>query len=549
MAIEGLTSYRGDSDREANRTLQTALTAAGFDTRGIDGIVGNNTRAALAAFAEATGTEVDLSKPVAEIVAHINTVAEARTAAAAAAAETAAAEFGAAGADMTTREGITYLQEQLNANGFNVGRADGIRGPRTNAGVDAMLAGLGDQAPEGGLDGLTNEQLSTLIQQSRTQITQAETAAAEAAATAAAEASAARLAALADKPLSELTREETRELQSQLRDRGLHLGVDGIAGPETRAIEALVHGGEVPEGATFGSTVARADEWRAARNERIDGGLEFELPVNGTLNEIAEVIAENRYSDGYTPEQFEEIRSMIMEDNGYVLRDAECDENLYQQATYQTNSGTMLPGQPFYIREELAEFMDPDAIETNLNVICIPCTRPSTGIPGVPGVPGITPTPSEEPTPGLEVDNSCISTQFSYRDANGTRVWLDNLGISRGFLREHEGYGISLIPGTTSPEEIMSQMRECERGGDGPDAPGPDGPGPGDPCGGCGGDGPDGPGSDGPGPDGPGAGSLGFNLEGDILPPGLSSDIQVAEAGEGHGLNTNATERNATRQV
>jgi membrane-bound lytic murein transglycosylase B len=65
-ALDGSGALPGgwpEGDRPLNRAqareLQAALTALGYDTQGVDGVVGPNTRAALRAFQQASGLEPD----------------------------------------------------------------------------------------------------------------------------------------------------------------------------------------------------------------------------------------------------------------------------------------------------------------------------------------------------------------------------------------------------------------------------------------------------------------------------------------------------------
>lgn len=143
------------------------------------------------------------------------------------------------------QEQVKRLQRQLQQRGHYEGSIDGIAGPQTSAALRSFQAG-GGLTNSGQLDDETMAALGLDFERqpvrgTETSEQQSAVGREPAAATARERAdSAAGMQPAAQEEdqheLSELSSEQTRELQVRLQERGYYRGeVDGIAGPQTRA--------------------------------------------------------------------------------------------------------------------------------------------------------------------------------------------------------------------------------------------------------------------------------------------------------------------------
>ena len=108
--------------RTEKKTLQEQLTALGFDTGGVDGILGPNSRKAVREFQRSRGLPADgyasekLLRRVTQAVA---------------------------GNEPLSRGQIAFIQNALTARGFNAGVADGVAGPQTRGAIAAFQRSAG----------------------------------------------------------------------------------------------------------------------------------------------------------------------------------------------------------------------------------------------------------------------------------------------------------------------------------------------------------------------------------------------------------------------
>lgn len=108
--------------RSQKKALQTALTRLGFDTGGIDGKFGPDSRKALRGFQRSRGLPADgyASTRMLERV-----------------------QQAVQGREPLGREQVRAIQSRLNARGFDAGAADGLPGPRTRAAIAAFQRAAG----------------------------------------------------------------------------------------------------------------------------------------------------------------------------------------------------------------------------------------------------------------------------------------------------------------------------------------------------------------------------------------------------------------------
>ena len=111
--------------RTERKTLQEQLTAMGFDTDGIDGILGPNSRKAIRNFQRSRGLPAD-GYASEKLLIRVQQATEGRE------------PLGAAQ--------IGYIQSALTQRGFDAGIADGVVGPRTRAAIAAFQRAVGAPA-------------------------------------------------------------------------------------------------------------------------------------------------------------------------------------------------------------------------------------------------------------------------------------------------------------------------------------------------------------------------------------------------------------------
>jgi len=111
--------------RTERKTLQEQLTALGFDTDGIDGILGPNSRKALRDFQRSRSLPAD-GYASEKLLQRVQMATEGR-------------EPMGAGQ-------IAFIQSALNARGFDAGPPDGVTGPRTRAAIAAFQRSVGAPA-------------------------------------------------------------------------------------------------------------------------------------------------------------------------------------------------------------------------------------------------------------------------------------------------------------------------------------------------------------------------------------------------------------------
>ena len=112
-------------NRAEKREMQTALTAMGFDTQGVDGKFGPDSRRALRRFQASRGMPADG-------YASEFTLDALRRA--------------ASGNEGVNAEQVRLIQLRLNERGYDVGAADGVAGPRTRAAILAFQRAAGQPA-------------------------------------------------------------------------------------------------------------------------------------------------------------------------------------------------------------------------------------------------------------------------------------------------------------------------------------------------------------------------------------------------------------------
>ena len=108
--------------RTERKTLQEQLTALGFDTDGVDGILGPNSRKALRNFQRSRGLPAD-GYASEKLLTRVQQAIEGRE------------PMGA--------QQIGFIQSALNARGYDAGVPDGIAGPRTRAAIAAYQRSVG----------------------------------------------------------------------------------------------------------------------------------------------------------------------------------------------------------------------------------------------------------------------------------------------------------------------------------------------------------------------------------------------------------------------
>jgi membrane-bound lytic murein transglycosylase B len=119
--------------RTEKKTLQTALTQMGFDTNGIDGMLGPDSRAAIRNFQRSRGMPAD-GYASAKLLTRV--------------------QDAAAGREALGRDSVRLIQMRLNERGFNAGTPDGLAGPQTRAAISAFQRAFGyaaDGQPSAGL--------------------------------------------------------------------------------------------------------------------------------------------------------------------------------------------------------------------------------------------------------------------------------------------------------------------------------------------------------------------------------------------------------------
>ncbi len=113
--------------RTEKKTLQTSLTQMGFDTNGVDGILGPDSRAAIRNFQRSRGLPAD-GYASAKLLTRV--------------------EDAIAGRESLGRDTVRLIQARLNERGFNAGTPDGLAGPQTRAAIAAFQQAFG-YAPDG----------------------------------------------------------------------------------------------------------------------------------------------------------------------------------------------------------------------------------------------------------------------------------------------------------------------------------------------------------------------------------------------------------------
>ena len=108
--------------RTQRKALQEQLTALGFDTDGVDGILGPNSRKAIRAFQRSRGMPAD-GYASATLLTRVQQASQGR--------------------EPLSRGQIGYIQSALVARGFDAGIADGVAGPRTRAAIAAFQRSVG----------------------------------------------------------------------------------------------------------------------------------------------------------------------------------------------------------------------------------------------------------------------------------------------------------------------------------------------------------------------------------------------------------------------
>jgi len=111
--------------RTERKTLQERLTAMGFDTDGIDGILGPNSRKAIRDFQRSRGLPAD-GYASEKLLTRVQMASEGRE-------------------PIGTAQ-IAAIQSALNARGFDAGSPDGVAGPRTRAAIAAFQRAVGASA-------------------------------------------------------------------------------------------------------------------------------------------------------------------------------------------------------------------------------------------------------------------------------------------------------------------------------------------------------------------------------------------------------------------
>ncbi|MCL4155358.1 UNVERIFIED_CONTAM: hypothetical protein GTU68_048959 [Idotea baltica] len=108
--------------RSKKKELQTNLTRLGFDTNGVDGKFGPDSRAALRGFQRSRGIPADgyASKTMLD---RVNAAAQGR--------------------ESLGRDQVRAIQQRLNQRGYNAGVPDGVSGPQTRAAIAAFQRASG----------------------------------------------------------------------------------------------------------------------------------------------------------------------------------------------------------------------------------------------------------------------------------------------------------------------------------------------------------------------------------------------------------------------
>lgn len=108
--------------RTEKKTLQEQLTLLNFDTGGVDGILGPNSRKAVREFQRSRGLPAD-GYASEKLLARVTQAV--------------------AGNEPLSRSEIAFIQSALNAQGFNAGASDGIPGPQTRAAIAGFQRAYG----------------------------------------------------------------------------------------------------------------------------------------------------------------------------------------------------------------------------------------------------------------------------------------------------------------------------------------------------------------------------------------------------------------------
>ncbi len=113
--------------RTEKKTLQTTLTGMGFNTNGVDGILGPDSRKAIRSFQRSRGIPAD-GYASAKLLERVQLASEGR--------------------ETLGRDSVRLIQQRLNERGFNAGVPDGIAGPQTRSAIAAFQSASGF-APDG----------------------------------------------------------------------------------------------------------------------------------------------------------------------------------------------------------------------------------------------------------------------------------------------------------------------------------------------------------------------------------------------------------------
>ena len=108
--------------RTEKKTLQSTLTQMGFNTNGVDGILGPDSRAAMRNFQRSRGIPAD-GYASAKLLERVQLAAQGKE------------PFG--------RDSVRLIQQRLNERGYNAGVPDGIAGPQTRSAIAAFQRASG----------------------------------------------------------------------------------------------------------------------------------------------------------------------------------------------------------------------------------------------------------------------------------------------------------------------------------------------------------------------------------------------------------------------
>lgn len=111
--------------RTEKKNLQATLTQMGFNTNGVDGILGPDSRAAMRNFQRSRGIPAD-GYASAKLLERVEQAAQGR--------------------ETLERDSVRLIQQRLNERGFNAGVPDGIAGPQTRSAIAAFQRASGFSA-------------------------------------------------------------------------------------------------------------------------------------------------------------------------------------------------------------------------------------------------------------------------------------------------------------------------------------------------------------------------------------------------------------------